>query len=412
MRVLWFEVTTPSVYMSGGDPIGGWQDSLERIVRTISDLELIIAFVSEKQSEIKVIGGVTYVPIYTRWSFLERKVKKYWDLYVKKILPEARSIVEKYTPDLIQVFGTEWPFGQIAAYTDIPVIIHIMGAIVPYNNANYPPNYSIQGEVSLNWWNPMKLLHIWKKQRNSKNWEQWEKSTWRLVKYYMGRTQWDESLSRVMHPGRIYFHVDEALRLSFTRGDYSWTLPKDDKIRIMTIGCGSLWKGLDMMLKVAKILVDLGVDFEWNVAGNIPPELKRIVEHNEKACFEEYNIHIMGYKQPDDLIKYLCSSTIYVHTAYVENSPNSICEAQCLGVPVVSTNVGGIASLIRQNIDGLLVAANDPWQMADAIIELCKDKERLVCFSKSSKKKALARHDDEQIKLQLIECYRMVLDNK
>ena len=104
MRVLWFEVTTPSVYMSGGDPIGGWQDSLERIVRTIPDLELIIAFVSEKQSEIKVIGGVTYVPIYTRWSFLERKVKKYWDLYVKKILPEARSIVEKYTPDLIQIF--------------------------------------------------------------------------------------------------------------------------------------------------------------------------------------------------------------------------------------------------------------------------------------------------------------------
>lgn len=37
MRILWFEVTTPSSYVNGGPPIGGWQDSLERIVRTIPE---------------------------------------------------------------------------------------------------------------------------------------------------------------------------------------------------------------------------------------------------------------------------------------------------------------------------------------------------------------------------------------
>ena len=47
MRVLWFEVTEPSAYVSGGTPIGGWQDSLERIVRTVPNIELVIAFVSE-----------------------------------------------------------------------------------------------------------------------------------------------------------------------------------------------------------------------------------------------------------------------------------------------------------------------------------------------------------------------------
>jgi glycosyltransferase involved in cell wall biosynthesis len=100
---------------------------------------------------------------------------------------------------------------------------------------------------------------------------------------------------------------------------------------------------------------------------------------------------------------------MYVHTAYIENSPNSICEAQCLGLPVVSTNVGGIATLVRQDIDGILVAANDPWQMADAIIELAKDPLRMLRYSENTRNSALERHNDENIKKQLMDCYYSVI---
>ena len=410
MRILWFEVTEPSAYVSGGAPIGGWQDSLERIVRTIPNIELVIAFVSERHSEVKVINGVSYVPIYTRWSFGERIFRKFWDVYVEKILPGAINIVEKYKPDLIHVFGTEWPFGQIAAYTDIPVVIHIMGSIVPYNNANYPPGYSYRDMLYSNWWNPRILLGLYLAERNKRNWEQWERKTWNLVCNYMGRTQWDESLSRVMHLGRRYFHVEEALRSDFLSGKYHWQLPKDGKLRLISTGCSSYWKGPDMMLKVAKILVDLGIDFEWKVAGNMPVDIMKTVEQREGAKFDECNVRILGFRKPEVLIPLLCSSSMYVHTAYIENSPNSICEAQCLGLPVVSTNVGGIATLVRQNVDGILVAANDPWQMADAILELSMDKSRLLRYSENSKKFALARHNDENIKNQLLECYNSFIN--
>ena len=405
MRILWFEVTEPSAYVSGGAPIGGWQDSLERIVRTIPNIELVIAFVSEKHSEIKVINGVVYVPIFTRWSFWERIFRKYWDVYMEKMLPEAISIVERYKPDLIHVFGTEWPFGQIAAYTDIPVVIHIMGAIVPYNNANYPPGYSYRDMLYSNWWNPKKLIVQYLAERDKRNWEQWERKTWNIVSNYMGRTQWDESLSRVMHPSRRYFHVEEALRIDFLLGKHHWQLPKDGKLRLISTGCSSYWKGPDMMLKVAKILVNLGIDFEWKVAGYMPVDIMKTVEQREGVKFDECNVQILGFRKPEELIQLLCFSTMYVHTAYIENSPNSICEAQCLGLPVVSTNVGGIATLVRQNVDGILVAANDPWQMADAIFELSKDKSRLLRYSENSRKFALARHNDEHIKKQLLDCY-------
>ena len=170
MKILWFEVSEPSAYLSGGIPVGGWQDSLERIVKSIPDLELTIAFVSEKHSAAKVIEGVTYVPIFTQWSLYEKRIRKYWDVYVEKMLPSAKRIIDEYRPDLIHVFGTEWPFGQIASYTDIPLVIHIMGAIVPYHNANYPPGYSFIGEFVKSWWNPMKCYGLWKSRRDNDIW--------------------------------------------------------------------------------------------------------------------------------------------------------------------------------------------------------------------------------------------------
>ena len=409
MKVLWFEVTEPSAYMSGGTPIGGWQDSLERIVRTLSDIELTIAFISEKYYEIKVIDGITYIPINAKWSFFERWFRDYWDVYVEKMLPQTIQIVEKQKPDLIHIFGTEWPFGQIAAYTKVPVVIHIMGAIVPYNNAKYPPGYAMCQDVMRNMMCPLKLLRLWKEHRNSNNWEAWERRTWKLVNNYMGRTQWDESLSRVLCPGRNYFHVEEALRSEFLSGESKWHGPSDDKLRLVSTGCSTYWKGPDMVLKVARILSDSGVDFEWQVVGEMDPLIKKTVEKHEGKGFEESNVHILGFKQPRELMQILCSSTMYVHTAYIENSPNSICEAQCLGVPVVSTNVGGIASLIRNFVDGILVAANDPWQMGDAIIELHKDKERMKSYSENSRSHALERHKDENIKKQLLDCYRKLV---
>ena len=307
------------------------------------------------------------------------------------------------------MFGTEWPFGQVASVTDIPVVIHIMGAVIPINNACYPPGYSYSGQICHYLWNPKRVYELWHDHRNQKNWEKWERSTWSLVRNYMGRTQWDKSLSNVMHPGRRYFHVDEALRQEFLSGKNGWRLPADGKLRLISTGCSTFWKGPDMMLKVARILTDLGVTFEWQVAGRMNPEMKEMVEKQVGVRFEDCNIRILGFTQPAELTRILCSSTLYVHTAYIENSPNSICEAQCLGLPVVSTNVGGIASLVRQDVDGILVPANDPWQMADAIIELSKDKERMKLYSENSKKFALARHNEEHIKEQLLECYYQIL---
>ena len=105
------------------------------------------------------------------------------------------------------------------------------------------------------------------------------------------------------------------------------------------------------------------------------------------------------------LVKYLISSDLYIHTAYIDNSPNSICEAQLLGIPIIATYVGGIPSLIENQKDGLLIPANDPYSLAFEIIKLFGDEFRQKKYSLNSKLKALKRHNPDIILNDLIKVY-------
>jgi glycosyltransferase involved in cell wall biosynthesis len=164
-----------------------------------------------------------------------------------------------------------------------------------------------------------------------------------------------------------------------------------------------------MLLKTASLLKQLDVEFEWTVAGNIDDSLRKMIEKKEKTTFKENNVNILGFVKPDKLIELLSECTMMVHTAYIENSPNSICVAQCLGVPVVSTNVGGISTLVRDGVDGILVPANDPWQMVYNIVSLSLDTERMKTMSRMTRERALSRHNPDNILGQLLDCYRSIL---
>lgn len=412
MKILWFEVSIPSNYQNNNRVTLGWQDALETIVSVHDEIELYIAFETEDEKSIPMFkDGVHYIPIVTSYSWLQRK-KAGFNPHesAKHILPLALQVIKEIKPDLIHVFGCEWPFGLVAKYTDIPVVIHIQGAIIPYTNALYPPKYN---NFTLFFHSGINIRIWWKLLREycyNKNRKQMEEEIWRSVGYYMGRTSWDKSLCQTIHPKSKYFHVEEAIRPIFLKQQYQWEGIKNEKLSLVSTGM-SFWKGADVMLKTAYVLKSMGVDFEWKIAGAMDRYNLQVIEEKEHLKFCENNIEILGFTQAEELLNLLCKSSLYIHTAYIENSPNSICEAQLIGIPVVATYVGGIPSLVSNNEDGILVPANDPWQMANEIVNLSVDKMKMETFSKMSQKKALLRHDSNNIYQQLLHCYKSVLND-
>ncbi len=414
VKVLWFEITPPRRYAGSLGVLGGWQDSLEEAVLSLPDIELYVAFETNNPMDAeKKIDGVTYLPMqfsYSLWDKIKSKVS--WSSIEREVKEKSLAVIKSVNPDIIHVFGCEWPYGEVSMLTSIPVVIHIQGSIVPYENALYPPKYNIWNYIKSLKFNVPRIIAAKLVEVNNRNRAKMEQRIWKEVSCYMGRTHWDEALSNVMHPGRSYYHVDETLRPMFLSSQNIWRYEKRDKVKLFTTGCTTFWKGPDMMLKTAKILRQLGFDFEWMVAGHFPAALKKVVEHTEKSKFEENNIIFKGPLQPQDLLEELVSSTLYVHTAYVENSPNSICEAQCLGVPVLSTNVGGISTLLQNGKCGYLVPANDPWQMANAIIQMSSDEARIKELSQEEIQVARSRHKVANIQGQLMACYSDIIQKK
>lgn len=412
MKVLWFECTAPGRYQGDDAILGGWQDSLETIVREVSDIELTIAFEGGYDIEERVVSGVRYIPLSLKSKAANTRGTN-WREYAQITCCEARKVIEETKPDIIQIFGTEWPYGLVAKYTDIPVIIHIQGAIVSYNNVAFPPRYSIFDVIrNEGLKRPMAMYRAWRRYKQELLREDIERQVWSAVGNYMGRTEWDKALSAVMHPGRRYFHVEEALRPVFLNCDNCWHFPEDGKTRLISTGIISFRKGIDMMLKTAEILKSLNFNFEWHVAGVLPYDMKQMVERKEGRQFDNCNIIVHGFLPSDKVWKLLSEATIYVHTAYAENSPNSICEAQCLGIPVISTNVGGISSLVRNGEDGILVPANDPWYMAYQIIQLSSDVQKMQEFSVKARGRAMKRHNKQVIIEQLLESYKDLIKKR
>lgn len=87
-------------------------------------------------------------------------------------------------------------------------------------------------------------------------------------------------------------------------------------------------------------------------------------------------VEFPGYVGADRKRDLLGSASVFLNTTSVDNTPVSVLEAMAAGVPVVATDVGGMADLLQAGEAGMLVADGDPLALADALTELLADPAR------------------------------------
>ena len=407
MRILWFSVT-PSLFNphSNGHNGGGWIASLEQIARQNNEIELGVAFYFPDSSFKYHNEGVTYYPIMPEKSSLVGKIFKKNDKNSNTV--KYLKIIEDFKPDLIQIFGSENEFGAICRLTRIPVVIHMQGCIPPYHNALFPigmkkSDFLFKKGLSLNY----RIIGLRSEKAFRKRAEM-EIETIQSCKYFMGRTEWDKSLIDLFNPNATYFHCEEALRDSFINSDKRWKYTDEKKKTIVSVISRPWYKGCDLILKTAFLLKRFtDIDFEWKVYGI--PEMK-FYESVYGIKAKDVNVHLMGTASKEELVDALCSSSCYVHPSYIDNSPNSICEAQILGIPVLATNVGGISSIVKNGVDGILFPANAPYTAASLIKRLTANKELSATLSSNAIKKATDRHNPAKIGDRLVEIYETIIN--
>ncbi|MDZ4756760.1 MAG: glycosyltransferase family 4 protein [Bacteroidota bacterium] len=100
------------------------------------------------------------------------------------------------------------------------------------------------------------------------------------------------------------------------------------------------------------------------------------------------HIKITGFLPKRDWQKLSEDYDIFMSTTNFDNHPVSLIEAMSLGLPVVSTNVGGMPYLIENGVDGILVEKDKPEQMAAAIISLLENNDKAITIAKNARQKA------------------------
>lgn len=95
---------------------------------------------------------------------------------------------------------------------------------------------------------------------------------------------------------------------------------------------------------------------------------------------------------------YLCRSDIYVCSSFFEGLPLSVLEAMSAGLPVVSTNVGGLGDVVKDNENGFLVELGDKEGYVNALGCLINNVEKRRVFSEKSVE--LSKKYDERLTVE------------
>jgi glycosyltransferase involved in cell wall biosynthesis len=96
-------------------------------------------------------------------------------------------------------------------------------------------------------------------------------------------------------------------------------------------------------------------------------------------------VAFLGKVEKEDWIKLSRDFSIFINTSNYDNMPISIIEAMALGLPVVTTNVGGIPFLVENEKTALLVNIEDTEEMANAIDRLLSDNKLSMELSKNAR---------------------------
>jgi glycosyltransferase involved in cell wall biosynthesis len=153
----------------------------------------------------------------------------------------------------------------------------------------------------------------------------------------------------------------------------------DDAFVVGTIANLRAQKDYPNLLAAARLLADRGECVRFLTVGQGPLEAEIHAEHRRLGL--DGVVALLGERA--DAVRVMSGCDAFVLASSNEGLPVAVMEALALGLPVVATDVGGLAEAVDAT-DGVLVPARDPVALADAIAGLGRDPQRRAALAAGS----------------------------
>lgn len=163
----------------------------------------------------------------------------------------------------------------------------------------------------------------------------------------------------------------------------SFSFVQRDTFRPRLINTRHLEKlyNIECTLRAFKLIQQRYGDAELAIVGSGPERerLERFVRDHRLR-----NVIFYGHVPHTALPKLYNDYDIFINSSNADNLPGSLLEAAACGLPIVSTNAGGIPYLIKEGITGLLVGVNDDRALADKVSYLLENQQRAHELAKNA----------------------------
>ncbi len=157
-----------------------------------------------------------------------------------------------------------------------------------------------------------------------------------------------------------------AAKTIMPKEDYTAAIPK-----IISVGRLEWKKGYDYLLAALARLKRSGAIFQVEIIGDgaLFAELRFSIDDLDLASA----VRLVGRITPAEVLDRLRSADLFVLSSHEEGIANAVLEAMAAGLPVVTTNAGGMAEAIRDGVDGFVVPVRDIPALVDRIERLLTD---------------------------------------
>jgi glycosyltransferase involved in cell wall biosynthesis len=352
-------------------------------------------------------GGVNYFVIgQPRWPGI------FFDCR-KKDLEACVKLAHERSPDLVHIHGTERFYGLMAARKLIspPCVISLQGLLGPYTAAFF-------GALSpSDLWRSHRLIELATKRglfwqyRSFVRGARREQDILGRAKSFMGRTNWDRAHVRSANLTANYYHVSEVLRGAFSEN--SWQLSQCERHSVIFTNCGEPRRGTEVLIRAIQIVRRDFPDAKLRLVGQKGTRrgYDRFLQQKIAKTGVSDAIEFLGHLDANALARELCRTHVFAIPSYIENSPNSLCEAMQVGLPCVASYAGGIPTLVEHGQSGLLFPVGDASLLADAIMRIFRDDDLACRLSRSARTEASERHAPERVVSQLLNAYNNLIAN-
>jgi glycosyltransferase involved in cell wall biosynthesis len=173
-------------------------------------------------------------------------------------------------------------------------------------------------------------------------------------------------------------------------------------LRVLYLGQISRHKGVDLLLDAARQLQRTTVPFTLRLVGPITDTAA--FEHSLRGALDD--IIMLDPPQPREALAGLLgeADVVVVPSRWYENSPNVILEAFAAGVPVIAARHGGMAEMVRHEIDGLQFEPGNARALTAALQRMATEPELLAHLSRQIVKPYAIEHEMrvEEVALQRV----------